>query len=44
VFAGAELPEEPLLLLQPVSPTTSAAATPIMATAIRGVVRIGTSS
>jgi hypothetical protein len=45
VFAGAELPEEPLLLLlQPVSPTTRAAAAAIIATAIRGGVRIGASS
>src|SRR6185312_13777687 len=43
VFAGAalpaELPEE-LLLPQPASPTTSAIAAPVIATAVRIVVRI----
>jgi hypothetical protein len=43
VFAGAALPEE-LLLLQPVNPATSAAATPTNAAAVRGVVRIGQGS
>src|SRR6478752_2215935 len=46
VFAGAalaaELPEE-LLLPQPASPITSAIAAPVIATAVRSVVRIGRS-
>ena len=39
VFAGAALPEELLLPLQPASPATSATA-PVIAAAIRSVVRI----
>src|SRR4249920_1466674 len=46
VFTGAALPAglpEELLLPQPASPTTSAMAAPVIAPAIRSVVRIGVS-
>jgi hypothetical protein len=43
VFAGAELPVEPLLWLQAVSPASSAAAIPVTAAAVLDVDRIGAS-
>jgi hypothetical protein len=45
VFAGGALPdEEEVMLPQPASPTVIAAATPVMAMAVRSVFRIGGSS